>query len=458
MTSANNATRTIYQVSELNTMVRELLTHSFGLLWIEGELSNLARPRSGHVYFSIKDDDAQVRCALFRSKARLLKFQPQAGDQVLVRARVGLYAARGDFQLIIEHMEPAGAGALQRAFEQLKAKLDAEDLFDERRKQALPATPKRIGVITSGTGAALRDVLSVLSRRYPLGAVRVYPVPVQGEAAPAAIVTALERAARRGDCDVLLLVRGGGSLEDLQAFNDESVARAVVACSQPVIAGVGHEVDVSIADFVADVRAPTPSAAAELVCPDLDAWRQQFEQDFQRLASNLQRRLEAFKQQRSNLHGRLARQHPRRRLEDANQRLDAAELQLTRRFDLHMSAARQRHAQWATRLYRATPTHPIQRKQTDHQALTHRLNQAMQGIMTNAAQRTNSAARALNTVSPLNTLERGYAIARTANGDVLQNAEHVDSGDAVTVALHQGQLDCRVTATHPKSDDKSSTI
>src|SRR5699024_6430230 len=249
------------QVSELNAMVRELLTQSFGLVWIEGEISNLARPRSGHVYFSLKDDGAQVRCALFRGKSRLLKFRPDSGDQVLVRARVGLYAPRGDYQLIVEHMEPAGAGALQRAFEQLKSKPETEGLFAAERKQAIPAIPRRIGVITSATGAALRDVLSVLSRRYPLGAVRVYPVPVQGTAAPAAIVAALQLADRRRDCDVLLVTRGGGSLEDLQAFNDEAVARAIAACRLPVIAGVGHEVDITIADFVADVRAPTPSAS-----------------------------------------------------------------------------------------------------------------------------------------------------------------------------------------------------
>src|SRR5699024_7935745 len=198
--------RTIHQVAELNAMVRELLAYSFNLLWVEGEISNLARPRSGHVYFTLKDDDAQVRCALFRGKARLLDFAPDSGARVLVRARVGLYAVRGDYQLIIEHMEPAGAGALQRAFEQLKKRLDAEGLFDPARKLALPAAPARIGVITSATGAALRDVLSVLARRFPLAAVRLYPVPVQGAAAPQAIVTALQRAAQRADCDVLLLV------------------------------------------------------------------------------------------------------------------------------------------------------------------------------------------------------------------------------------------------------------
>src|SRR6185437_16242986 len=260
--------RHILTPSTLNRLVRGLLEDALSLVWIEGELSNVARPASGHLYFTLKDSGAQVRCAMFRPKNAALRFKPADGMQVLLRARVGLYEPRGEFQLVAESMEPAGEGALQRAFEQLKAKLDAEGLFDPARKRPLPRYARRIGVITSATGAAIRDVLSVLSRRWPLAEVEVLPVPVQGREAPPAIVAMLDKASRAARHDVLLVTRGGGSLEDLWAFNDEAVARAIHACAIPVVSAVGHEVDFSIADFVADLRAPTPSAAAELLVPD----------------------------------------------------------------------------------------------------------------------------------------------------------------------------------------------
>ncbi len=438
--------RTVFRVTELNGAVRDLLEQSFGLLWVEGEISNLARPRSGHMYFSLKDDAAQVRCALFRGKARLVNFDVAAGDQVLVRAGVSLYPARGDYQLIVEHMELAGAGALQRAFEQLKARLDAEGLFDAELKRALPAVPRRIGVITSATGAALRDVLSVLSRRYPLGAARVYPVPVQGAAAPAAIVDALTRAGARADCDVLLLVRGGGSIEDLQAFNDEAVARAIRACAIPVISGVGHEVDITIADFAADVRAPTPSAAAELVCPDLAEWRQRVDRHLARLTACLGQKLTEAQQQQAGLSARLARQHPRRRLEAPMQRLDEAEARLTGALRQRLERAGQRRAQAHGRLFRAAPDRAVARQIDVHRALERRLNLAMRRLTRQTAQRLGGAARALNAVSPLQTLDRGYAIARAADGSVLRSAEHVATGDAVSVTLRRDRLECRITS------------
>ncbi len=438
--------RTIFRVTELNGAVRDLLEQSFGLLWVEGEISNLARPRSGHMYFSLKDDAAQVRCALFRTKARLINFDVAAGDQVLVRARVSLYAARGDYQLIVEHMEPAGAGALQRAFEQLKARLDAEGQFDVALKRALPAVPRRIGVITSATGAALRDVLSVLSRRYPLGAARVYPVPVQGEAAPGAIVNALTRAGARADCDVLLLVRGGGSIEDLQAFNDEAVARAIRACPLPVIAGVGHEVDITIADFAADVRAPTPSAAAELVCPDLAEWRQRVDRHFARITTCLSQKLAEAQHRYAGLNMRLARQHPRRRLEAPMQRLDDAETRLTRALRQRFERAEQRRTQIHGRLYRAAPDRLVVRQIDTHHALERRLNLAMGRVAQQTAQRLSAAARALNAVSPLQTLDRGYAIARATDGRVLRSADHLSTGDAVSVTLRRDRLECRITS------------
>ena len=270
--SGARAERDIYSVSRLNREVRVLLERGFGVLWVEAEISNFSRPSSGHWYFSLKDANAQVRCAMFRQRNMLCAFTARDGQKVLVRARIGLYEPRGEFQLIVEHMEDAGLGALKRKFEELSARLKAEGLFEAERKRPLPALPRRIGVITSPSGAAVRDILHVLARRFPAVAVMVYPVAVQGAQAPAEIVAALKLACRRAECDVLILARGGGSLEDLWAFNDEQLARAIVASSIPVVSGVGHEIDFTIADFAADVRAPTPSAAAELVVPDAEEW------------------------------------------------------------------------------------------------------------------------------------------------------------------------------------------
>lgn len=453
MISASKDAPTIFSVSELNAAVRELLEHSFGLLWVEGEVSNVARPRSGHVYFSLKDGDAQVRCALFRGKARLVRAALDNGSQIRVRARVSLYAARGDYQLIVEHAEDAGDGALQRAFEQLKAKLDAEGLFAAERKRALPAAPARIGVITSATGAAIRDVLSVVSRRYPLGAVRVYPVPVQGEAAPPAIVAALTRASERADCDVLLLVRGGGSLEDLWAFNDEAVARAIVASRVPVVSGVGHEVDVTIADFAADVRAATPSAAAELVCPDLAARAAVLPQALARLRVRMTARLETARGRLAELEARLARQHPRRRLEAPMQRLDEAELRLQRAMRARLARQRERSDALSARLERASPARRIPRERQRCDALMRRLTLASRARLREADGRLRTAARALHGVSPLQTLERGYAIARDAHGQVVRDADAVTVGDRVAVDLARGQLECEVHTVRRASDE-----
>ena len=313
--------RHILTPSTLNRLVRGLLEDALPLVWIEGELSNVARPASGHLYFTLKDSGAQVRCAMFRPKSAALRFKPTDGMQVLLRARVGLYEPRGEFQLVAEQMEPAGEGALQRAFEQLKAKLDAEGLFDAARKRPLPRHARRIGVITSATGAAIRDVLSVLARRWPLAEVEVLPVPVQGREAPPAIVSMLKKASASARYDVLLVTRGGGSLEDLWAFNDEAVARAIHASAVPVVSAVGHEVDFSIADFVADLRAPTPSAAAELLVPDAQDMLRHLRQLQQRLATLQQRRLQARSQRADHLLARLQAQRPQARLARDRERL-----------------------------------------------------------------------------------------------------------------------------------------
>lgn len=398
--------RTIYTVSRLNEQVKDLLEHSFPLLWIEGEISNFTSPASGHWYLSLKDEQAQVRCAMFRGRNQTAGFLPKNGMQVLVRARVGLYAPRGEFQLILEHMEQSGEGALRRAFEQLKQKLQAEGLFDETRKKPLPAIPRSIGVITSPTGAAVRDILNVLRRRYPLGEVVIYPVPVQGTEAAPAIVRALQVAAERQDCDVLLVARGGGSLEDLWAFNEEIVARAIHACPLPVVSGVGHEIDFTIADFVADLRAPTPSAAAELASPNTGEWRALLERLPLQLAQVQNRRLQQFGQRQTFLAKRLSQMHPGRRLEQLMQRLDEFEQRLLR------------------------GTGRALEKKTHALAL-------LSGV--------------LDRLSPLKTLERGYAIASLNSGHVVTDATAVRLGDKLALRLHRGDLDCEVTGIHPET-------
>src|SRR5579883_948667 len=285
--------RDVYTVSRLNREVRLLLERGFGSLWIEAEISNLSRPSSGHWYFTLKDTQSQVRCCMFRTRNVLVGFAARDGQKVLARARIGLYEPRGDYQLIVEHLEDAGLGALKRQFEELAARLAAEGLFAPERKRALPALPRRIGLITSPTGAAVRDVINVLRRRFAAVPVLIYPAAVQGALAAAELIGALRLAARRAECDVLILARGGGSLEDLWPFNDERLARAIVASPIPVVSGVGHEIDVTIADFAADVRAPTPSAAAEIVVPDGAEWLARCAGAERRLARALMRRLEA---------------------------------------------------------------------------------------------------------------------------------------------------------------------
>ncbi|MGB1582064.1 MAG: exodeoxyribonuclease VII large subunit, partial [Nevskiales bacterium] len=360
--------RLIYSVSSLIQEARECLELSFPLLWVEGEISNFSQPASGHWYFTLKDSQAQIRCAMFKGRNRLVDINPQQGDQVLVRGRIGIYQARGEFQMVVEHMEDAGAGALQRAFEQLKAKLQKEGLFNDDHKQPLPARPQRIGVITSATGAAIRDILSVLRRRYPIAEVIIYPVPVQGDAAAPALVRALQTAEQRNECEVLILARGGGSLEDLWAFNEETVAQAIYACPIPTVSGVGHEVDFTIADFVADQRAPTPSAAAEMVSPDIQDWTRQLLLRLQQLQRSQQNQLASRTQNLQWLQHRLLQQHPGKRLEQHMQRLDEVEQRLARSQAQTLQRQEQRLSQLKSSLRALSPLHRITQEKQRTQA------------------------------------------------------------------------------------------
>ena len=444
--------RLIYSVSSLIQEARECLELSFPLLWVEGEISNFSQPASGHWYFTLKDDQAQIRCAMFKGRNRLVDINPQQGDQVLVRGRIGIYQARGEFQMVVEHMEDAGAGALQRAFEQLKAKLQKEGLFDDSHKQALPARPKHIGVITSATGAAIRDILSVLRRRYPIAEVIVYPVPVQGDAAAPAVVRALQIAEQRNECEVLILARGGGSLEDLWAFNEEAVARAIHACPIPTVSGVGHEVDFTIADFVADQRAPTPSAAAEMVSPDIQDWARQLQLRLQQLQRGQQGQLAQSSQSLTWLQHRLQQQHPGMRLEQHMQRLDEVEQRLSRSQLQLLQKQDHRLAQIKSNLRALNPSHRIAQQSQKTQALLQQLVAAMYKNQQTQAQRLAVAGRALDNLSPLRTLERGYAIALDSNGRSLTKASQTKPGDALKLRLYEGMLDCEVTATHENQE------
>ena len=434
--------RDVLSVSQLNRKAKQLLETHLPLLWVEGELSNVSQPSSGHWYFTLKDEQAQVRCAMFRNRNMLVRFAPRQGQQVLIRARVSLYEGRGDYQLIVEHMEEAGFGALQRAFEALKLKLANEGLFDDAYKQPLPSLPKHIAVITSPTGAAIRDVLSVLNRRFPAIPVTVIPVAVQGKEAAPQIVRAIDLANRAGLFDVVILARGGGSLEDLWPFNEESVARAIHASELPIVSAVGHEVDFTIADFVADLRAPTPSAAAELLVPDAEDWLETFAGYEILLEEAIERKLQSFKQRLEWLRTRL--RHPGERLQQQAQRLDGLELRLVRAVDHQLLRC---HTRLNTLVLRQKPLQPRLRiNQLNQQVSQHHatLVKNMQRHLRAQQQRLTEAARLLQTVSPLNTLQRGYAIATDSHHKVITNSSQVAPGDSINARLAEGELQCRV--------------
>jgi exodeoxyribonuclease VII large subunit len=439
---ANQPDREVFTVTQLNRAVRATLEANFPLLWVEGEISNLARPASGHIYFSLKDSNAQVRCAMFRMRKQRINFQPENGMQVLCRANTGLYEARGEYQLIIEHMEEAGDGALRRAFDELKNKLDKQGLFAAEHKQTLPTFPKCVGVVTSATGAAVKDILHVLERRFPALPVIVYPVMVQGDNAANDIANMIRIANERKECGVLIVGRGGGSLEDLWAFNEEPVARAIYNSAIPIVSAVGHEVDFTIADFVADVRAPTPSAAAELISPDRAALWAELTSMKNALARRMQHRLHLYAQHLDSLEKRL--QHPGKRLQHINQRLSDLELRLQNGYRLKQQALHQRLMTQHSRLMQLNPAHRIQRYDMQQQTMANRLQQAVNKQLQQRRQQLSSLARTLDTVSPLATLQRGYSIVRDDAGKLVKTAASVNEGDRIDVQLHEGSLSARV--------------
>lgn len=440
--------RRVFSVSSLNRHIKDLLESDLPQVWVEGEVSNVSRPASGHVYFSLKDDKCQIRCALFRGRSRYVAADLVDGAQVLVRARLTLYEVRGDTQLVVQEAEDAGEGALRRAFEALKRQLHEEGLFDERHKLALPALPGRVGIITSSSGAAIRDILATFKRRFPAIPLLVHPVSVQGESAVAEICDALQTASRLGRCDVLILARGGGSLEDLQAFNDERVARAVFECDIPVVCGVGHETDVTICDFVADRRAPTPTAAAELVSPSAVEWRENVAQTELRLLRLMRSRLEQTAQRVDWLSRLIV--HPRQQLRARAERLQATANALAGGMRARLQARRLAFVSLPARLLQANPSSRLLAAGTRLERAEQRTRQSMKAALDTRRQRLERAVSRLDSVNPLAVLARGYAMVTDPDTRAIVRSVEQTAVDAeVDVRLADGSLRCTVRGRYP---------
>ncbi|MCP4390168.1 MAG: exodeoxyribonuclease VII large subunit [Gammaproteobacteria bacterium] len=438
MQPAQPTTEAIWTVSALNFEVKQMLSQGIGTLWIEGEISNFACPASGHWYFTLKDAKAQCRAAMFRGRNSRVGFQPQNGQQVLLRAQVTLYEARGEFQLVVDHLEDAGVGELMRRYEQLKAQLSQEGLFDTAWKKPLPAQPKKIALVTSASGAAIRDVLSVIERRAPHIPVVVFPTPVQGETAAQQIRQALKQVIEYGECDVVLLVRGGGSLEDLWCFNDEALARDIAAFPLPLVTGVGHEIDFTIADFVADHRAPTPSVAAESITPDINELMQSIDDRVGRLLGLLGLRLEQARQRLKFLTRALDQQHPTRQFEQSRLRLRQACAVLLGHMRYRFSEDRHRLRFCQATLIQTSPQVAIARQREQLRRLLENHQAAMRQKLLLSRHQLSLQSRSLDTLSPLKTLARGFATVGKDN-KLVTSVKQLSSGDRVEITLTDGK-------------------
>ncbi|WP_105103147.1 exodeoxyribonuclease VII large subunit [Microbulbifer pacificus] len=430
--------RPVLTVSDLNREVKQLLEGSVPLLWVSGEISNFAAPSSGHWYFTLKDARAQVRCAMFRGRNQMVRFRPANGREILARARVSLYEGRGEFQLIVEHMEEAGFGALMRQLEELKARLQAEGLFDLARKKALPYLPATIGIITSPTGAAVRDMIQVLGRRYPAANIELIPVQVQGQGAAQQIARAIELAGRLQRHDLLIVGRGGGSLEDLWSFNEEIVARALAACPIPTISAVGHETDTTIADLVADVRAPTPSAAAEIASANAAALSEEIESVRWRLTRATDLLLRHLRQQVQVVGNRI--RHPREQLQNRAQRLDHLEIRLRTAIRNRTNGHTLRLEQLRRALTQVHPRHRIERAQVALAQHTHGLHKSALALLQQKREKVLHSAQLLHSVSPLAVLERGYAIVQGDDKQIIRRARDTYSGQRIHTKLAEGEI------------------
>ncbi|MDO6691794.1 exodeoxyribonuclease VII large subunit [Aliiglaciecola sp. 3_MG-2023] len=446
MPNQSSPSKNIFTVSQLNRLARSVLESQIGQVWLSAEISNFVAAASGHWYFTLKDPRAQVKAAMFRGANSRVKVRPKEGDKILVRASVGLYEARGDYQIIVDFMEPEGEGQLKQQFEMLKVKLAAEGLFSTSHKKALPERIQRVGIITSATGAALHDILTVLKRRNPLISVIVYPSQVQGELAPYQLCQAIDKAVQRNEVDVLLIGRGGGSLEDLWCFNDETLARKLFSCVIPTISAVGHEVDVTIADFVADVRAPTPSAAAELVSTDmLDVL-----QNLQRLKSRLHRSMVSqtqFHRHRSQIASQqLKTLHPENRIKQQAQHLDQMQMALEQRMKRKLDQVANTVNSLSQHLYSRSPINRLERLMENNKSLTMQLKKSTTNLLVNKQLQLAKASELLDSVSPLSTLSRGYSITYKDN-EIIKKSSQLKPNDEITTRFHDGSINSKVTGT-----------
>ncbi len=451
----------VFTVSQLNQRAKQLLEITFSSVKVEGEISNLSRPSSGHWYFTLKDKGAQVRCAMFRSRTAQIKFQPKEGDQIIVRGKVSLYENRGDYQLIVDAMKPAGEGQLQQAFIQLKQKLGAEGLFNPEHKRALPAAIKRIAVITSPTGAAIHDILTVLKRRFPAIEVDIYPVQVQGQDAAQQMIWSINQAnsdarnaTKEQATDVIIIGRGGGSIEDLWSFNDEQLARTIFHSDLPIVSAVGHEVDFTIADFVADIRAPTPSAAAELLSPNREEYLSRLQALSARLENSIQQQLQNKQWQLQSAQRGL--QHPGDKLSQYAQTLDMLELRMQQSQKNNLDRLLKKLTQSQQRLQQQSPVNKLQQIETQLGYFQQRLRNAMKQLLSNKAERLQQNALLLNAVSPLQTLGRGYAILQTPTEVVIRDSHDVKKGDLISARIGHGSLE--LTVEKVKHERKSKKI
>jgi exodeoxyribonuclease VII large subunit len=450
--------RTILTVAELNAEVNQLLMRGFPLLWVEAEISNLARPASGHLYFTLKDNKSQIRSAMFRNRNMKLNIKPENGMKVLVRGRVGLYEPRGEYQFIAEHMEDAGIGQLQREFEALKKKLSEAGFFDEGHKKPLPEYPKRIAIITSPTGAAIRDILNVLKRRSPQTPILIYPVCVQGDSAKGQIEAAIRRADKDDSCDVIILTRGGGSIEDLWCFNEENVAKAIYHAETPIVCGVGHEIDFTIADFVADLRAPTPSAAAELITADVRQLLTDVTQNKIWLQQQLIKTIQEKQQKLDWLTARLELQKPSTKVQQQSQRLD----EMTARLHLQLQTLLNNNVlQLNSFRARLQANQPIKKIEDSKQALRYlqtRLSQSVTSKIKNDQSRFSLHMAKLDAISPLKTLDRGYSIIKDRQtGQLISSVKDVTNNQTLTIRLKDGDVNAIAKHDSISKQDKNQS-
>jgi len=439
----SSQSRDIYSVSRLNREVRTILETGFPLLWIEAELSNFTRPASGHWYFSLKDEAAQVKCAMFRNRNQLVKVLPENGKQVLVRARIGLYEPRGDYQLIIEHMEEAGDGALRRQFELLKNKLADEGLFDSAHKKDIPETTTRVGIITSDSGAAVHDILTTLQRRFPMQATIIYPTPVQGKGACLKIAEAINKANARQETDVLIVARGGGSLEDLWEFNEEVVARAIYKSDIPVVTGIGHEVDFTIADFVADQRAATPTAAAELISPDRYQQLQKLSSIESRIIYLMQQNLQQKQQKVDWLNKRI--RHPKDQLQLLKNKLHELNQRSTRNIKNRLLESRSKIDLLAAKIQQHSPSQRIQQYHLQYKNINNRFQIATKQLITSRKEKLWHLIFSLDALSPLHTLKRGYAIIKDKDNNIIRNVNKLKKNQVIKTELAKGYIHSTIT-------------